>query len=328
MDSRHRHGFTLVELLVVIAIIGVLVALLLPAIQTARESARRADCLNRLKQFGIALYMHHDSYGQLPCLKAKLDAGGLEFESGPQIKILPYLEETALRQAYNDAIPWNLQSPEVARMPVASFLCPSSAGEIMFTNEILGPGGLDLPSGDTYAALQYVFSKGATDAWCESGNVSDLLRGLFEVNRKVKFKDVTDGMSHTLAMGEGDTAATICHGPKCSIPLEGTKAGQGWLTGSPGYDFLVPTGFVVASVYASTVEPLNKIPVTNSFIAVAGMNDCRSSDYGGPHGTSNFRSAHPGGGGFLMADGSCHFIADDIALTTLQEMSTLQGEDN
>jgi len=320
-----RHGFTLVELLVVIAIIGVLLALLLPAVQAAREASRRCDCTNRLRQFGLALQSFHAAHNRFPHPEATLDPGGLTFKAAPQVRLLPYFEESLLHDLYDQTLPWNVQSSRVAQTSLATFLCPSSTAEPVFQEPLLGPGGLNLPCGEKFAALQYVFSKGSTDAWCASGEVTPQLRGMFEINQRVGFKDLTDGASHTIAMGEADTSAAICHGPACTEAVEGRAAQQAWLSGAPGYDVLIGQGFVIGSGFATTAEPLNKSPVTNSFIAVAGLGDCRSSAEGGPHGTSNYRSAHPGGGNFLMADGSCRFENDAISTETYRSLSTLQG---
>lgn len=325
--SALRRGFTLVELLVVIAIIGVLTALLLPAVQAARESARRSDCTNRLRQLGLALQNFHTSQNRFPHPTATAGAGGLTFAPAPQVRLLPYFEEQSLQRLYEQSLPWNLQSSQVAQTIVEPFLCPSSDFEPVFEEPLLGPSGMNLPCGERFAALHYAFSKGATDAWCISGEVTPHLRGMFELNREVSLKDLTDGSSHTLAMGEADAGAPVCHGPGCREAVEGRTARQAWLSGTPGYDFLVGQGFVIGSGYASTVEQLNKSPTTNSYVAASGMGDCRSSEEGGPHGTSNFRSAHPAGGNVAQADGSCHFLSNEIATAVYQAKSTIQGSE-
>ncbi len=172
---------------------------------------------------------------------------------------------------------------------------------------------------------------GATDAWCLSGEVDDRLRGLFALNRKCRLQDVTDGSSHTMAMGEGDTAPAACRGAGCTEPYVGPIgerfATQAWISGQPSNDQLAAAGFVMASAYACTVDRLNKSPVTDTSMAIAGLSDCRASFDGGPHSTSNFRSAHAGGGQFLFVDGSVRFVADDIDLMNYRTLSTIQGSE-
>jgi len=128
-------------------------------------------------------------------------------------------------------------------------------------------------------------------------------------------------------MGEADTAPSICHGAGCTQPVVERTAVQAWISGEPGFDFLASGGFVIGSGSAATLEPLNKSPVSDSFITFADLADCRSSQEGGRHGTSNFRSAHPGGGNFAIADGSCRFLSDAISIKVYRGSSTIQGEE-
>jgi prepilin-type N-terminal cleavage/methylation domain-containing protein/prepilin-type processing-associated H-X9-DG protein len=329
MATTRRPALTLVELLVVLAIVGVLVALLLPAVQSAREAARRTQCGNNLKQFGLALQSHYSSRRQFPSAAATLSAEGLDFEKASHVELLPYLEESALDGLYDHSKTWAKQSPMVVQTVVPLFICPSSTAERLVVEPILGPSGLNLPCGDTAAVNHYVYSMGATDAWCVSGEVEDALRGLFALNRKCRLQDITDGSSYTIAMGEADSAPVVCHGARCTEPYIGPigerYATQVWISGQPSNDQLAAAGFVMASAYASTVEPLNKSPVTDTSMSVAGLTDCRASFAGGPHSTSNFRSAHTGGGQFLFADGSVRFIDDDIDQVIYRALSTIQG---
>lgn len=325
-------GFTLVELLVVLAIIGVLVALLLPAVQAVRESARRTQCTNNLKQFGIALQSYHVTHQRFPGINATPVPSGLNFSSAGHVELLPFLEQDALQELYDFSKPWNQQLPDVASTVLGSFICPSSSAERVIVEPLLGPAGLNFPVGDTFAVNHYVYSKGATDAWCLSGEVEESLRGLFELNRVARIRNVTDGTSHTYAMGEADTAPLICSGAQCTSPYTGPSgtrmALQTWISGEPGYDVLVPLGFVSGSAYASTAEQLNKSPVTNSAIALSGLGDCRASFDGGPHTTSNFRSAHSAGGFFLFADGGVRFVTEDIEAANYRHHSTIQGSES
>jgi len=331
MLPSERRAITLIELLVVIAIIGVLIALLLPAVQAAREAARRTQCANNLKQFGLALQSHNSSCRQFPSVAASATGMGVEFEKAGHVELLPYIEENALDGVYDHSKTWAEQSPLVAQTVVSVFVCPSSTAERLVVEPILGPAGLNLPCGDTAAVNHYVYSMGATDAWCFSGDADEELRGLFALNRKCRLPDITDGSSHTIAMGEGDSAPAVCRGTGCTEPYSGPMgerfATQVWISGEPSNDQLGAAGFVMASAYACTVEALNKSPVTDTSMSVAGLSDCRASFNGGPHSTSSFRSAHSGGGQFLYVDGSVHFVSDEIDQLNYRALSTIQGSE-
>src|SRR5262249_41622874 len=129
---KRHSGFTLVELLVVIAIIGVLVALLLPAIQAAREAARRSSCTNNLKQFGLALHNYHDTLKVFPpggIVKTSPTTRNFPSSSvyvSVHAMLLPFFEEANLKNLYDNNRPWQLQRPDVAATAVPVFVCPSN----------------------------------------------------------------------------------------------------------------------------------------------------------------------------------------------------------
>ena len=130
-DMRRRRGFTLIELLVVIAIIGVLIALLLPAVQAAREAARRSQCVNNLKQMGLALENYHDALGCFPmsyCAKFPFVDGATDTANGWgwQTMILPQMEQGTLFSAVNFSLPVEgPQNTTVIQTRISSYLCPS-----------------------------------------------------------------------------------------------------------------------------------------------------------------------------------------------------------
>ena len=220
-----RRAFTLVELLVVIAIIGILLALLLPAVQQAREAARRMACQNNLKQFGLALHNYHASHRAFPPLLIVSD-DGQNMYANANTMLLPYFEQTNLHDLYDQSQPWWNQPPGVARMAIPTFVCPSSSHGNPISWEQLAP--LSLPAGTTFGATDYVYSKGSNDATClPASRVPANERGLFEANALTRAAHVTDGMSHTIAVGEGTGGSRwpLCHGCGCSAPFAG-PAGQ------------------------------------------------------------------------------------------------------
>lgn len=203
-SSSSFGGFTLVELLVVIAIIGILVALLLPAIQAARESARRTQCMNNLKQMGLAVHNFHDTNGYLPTARIA------ERFTTWTIQILPFQEESArfnqwdLKLWYFD----QLQAAREASIPV--YLCPSRDRD-----SLLGDDGY--PSNDgskagsvgDYASVsgssENDFMKGTEKGMIIEGGFSGFNSATKRVDRwfsKTKFRMVTDGLSKTIMIGE------------------------------------------------------------------------------------------------------------------------------
>lgn len=337
MKRRERAGMTLVELLVVIAIIGVLVALLLPAVQAAREAARNAQCKNNLKQLGLALHNYHASHGQFPPGALGRLEVGIAVYSSANAMLLPYLEESALSDAYDHSVPWSEQRPDVARASIDVFNCPSTSEDNPYTHEILGR----FVDNSVYGTTDYVYSRGATDAWCfeieagrdpRPGPIPNTLRGMFDLNLSMSMRKIVDGTSKTFAMGEGagGTSWPVCHGATCSEPhldADGIAmpAGIGWVIGEPNTTPFFSQGLVASSIFACTVERLNKRPVTDTYFSVLHILECQSSEQGGPHSTSNFRSDHPGGGNFLYGDGSVAFIGEGIDMRVYRAASTTQG---
>jgi prepilin-type N-terminal cleavage/methylation domain-containing protein len=185
-----RAAFTLIELLVVLAVIGILIALLVPAVQKVREAANRVQCANNLKQMGLALHGYHDANRSFP---PGVVAESSDLENGKHsglVFLLPFVEQQPLYQDYNAIQPWkgpaNLALAPV-RVPV--FLCPSSA------NQVPEDGGF--PGAPT----DYAFCKGAT-AFLSTDGALRPGSGLFDVNSRRRIADVLDGTSQTFAMGE------------------------------------------------------------------------------------------------------------------------------
>ncbi len=280
-------GFTLVELLVVIAIIGVLVALLLPAIQAAREAARRAQCTNNMKQLGLALHNYHDTHGTFPSgVLSERDGTRPTGDSGQEfgwlVLILPMMEQQAL---YDQLDPtrrtlWrllnNANERNLVQTPLGIYRCPSDAGDETVAGT---PQAMDF-HGRAAVGTNYF---GGTSNYLGNGGYWELAtvvtkgRGLLYRNSSVRFAAITDGTSHTFAAGERDF--------DCS---SGVWAGTRNSTG-PG-----PRG---------NNYQLGRVSIPLNFkTRPTGNNSC----------CEGFSSAHPGGAHFLMCDGAVRFVSDTI----------------
>jgi prepilin-type N-terminal cleavage/methylation domain-containing protein len=289
MSSR-RKGFTLVELLVVIAIIGILIALLLPAVQAARESARRCSCCNNLKQIGLAAHMHHDTYGRFPAGWDGYDAAGQPLALGDPgwawaARILPFLEQANVeKNLINYKLPVTDPANSQARLyRIKNYRCPSDTGKEKFLNvdEESGAGTLE------FATANYVGVWGTTDTHaCGTlpAGTQCTSDGCFFHNSSIRSADIQDGLSQTFLVGERNsrldysTWVGIDPANDCS---------QGRIVGTASY-------------------PPN------------------SQAYD----SHNFSSEHPAGTHFLLADGSVRIISDTIDTAAYHALCTRAGSDS
>ncbi|MCO8121347.1 DUF1559 domain-containing protein [Stieleria sp. TO1_6] len=329
--SDARNGFTLVELLVVIAIIGIMVGLLLPAVQAAREAARRMQCSNNMKQLGLALQNYHSAYKQFP-------AGAVWFEGysggapngtrtvSAAIFLMPFMEMTALYEGFvNDAkqappgsSPWESETLRNAG-PQSSFICPSAANA-------------DTPEYNNISKNTYVFSVGDEmwhNARTNSQEASTIARGdyrsiflpalpeKFNETRR-RFRDILDGTANTIAMSE--VAAT----PRGFATVKGDVAAFNGIynggTGKPGPCLTVPLNANNPYEYETGADCWRGLilgdgrTINNKFTTTLPPN-APSCAYGGNNnswGTYSPSSQHQGGVQTLMFDGSVRFITDSI----------------
>lgn len=289
-----RRGFTLVELLVVIAIIGILMSLLLPAIQSARESARKIQCKNNAKQIGIALLNYHDTYKRFPHSDAlHIHTNNLNGQKGFnwQVRILPYVEENnAFRQLDLKALSTDEINAKFLRSTPPMFLCPTDAtsGELC---EEEGYAGAKAISQTNYAACVGDYRNdtgtGETPAY---GNVlkDEPVRGIIGRNKwAAKASQVRDGLSKTFIVGE-------CLGSVCINQNFGSQS------------------------FATTAFPINH--ENESLLAnpptVANPRWDEST---------GFRSMHTGGAIFVMGDGSVHFVEESLDGTIYRGLASRSG---
>ena len=185
--SVPRRAFTLVELLVVIAIIGILVALLLPAVQTAREAARRIQCINQIRQLCLASLTYESANRSFPPGLVDDDNNLQEAQHNGFVFLLPYFEESALHDQYNFNENWKSDSNKVVAQSRIEFLiCPSNDSSVPDEGSVPG------------APNDYAFSKGEVAYFCDKSQGS----GIFDVNSHTRVGKIADGLSKTMAFGE------------------------------------------------------------------------------------------------------------------------------
>jgi prepilin-type N-terminal cleavage/methylation domain-containing protein/prepilin-type processing-associated H-X9-DG protein len=279
------RGFTLIELLVVIAIIGVLIGLLLPAVQAAREAARRAQCINNLKQIGLALHNYHDALGRFPmgyAARQRWVDGATDTMPGWgwATMILPQLEQGPLFSAVNFSLVVEApQNTTVIRSTVTTYLCPS--------DETTGPFQVTDVSGTalaTAAPASYAASVGGNETDTATGiNNDGLGRGVMFRNSSIRLADIIDGTSQTIAVVE--RAWSKANGVWTGAVTNGTIR-RGSRNGCPTTGALFYPAATLVQAHCHLIN-------TNSD-PDGGLDDCSSF--------------HPGGANFLFADGSVHFL--------------------
>jgi prepilin-type N-terminal cleavage/methylation domain-containing protein len=337
MKGHSRRGFTLVELLVVIAIIGILIALLLPAVQAAREAARRSQCLNNLKQIGVGMQSYNDAYGSFPIgarnwdeTTASTDGYGVSW----WVPMLPYIEQTAMHESLTLAgnghgLPGfgqvgNLNGPPTQSKRIAYMICPSSPLEAL--GQIASPTAPRQPippEGWIQTRPQYTGITGAIDgngfingegrqaACCSccatvtaGGQTS--IGGALIRHKAIRFNEILDGSSNTMIVGEQSDFAIDNN----RIPTRIHQV-HGWLL---GIDRPWPSANRRTFNRTAIRYPVNTVRKTPiSALPGVGDND-------GPN--NGLFSAHPGGVQILLCDGSARFIHDSISILTLKLLAS------
>ncbi len=332
--STHRRGFTLVELLVVIAIIGVLVALLLPAVQAAREAARRSSCNNNLKQLALGMHNFHDTYNKFPRNRyGGSDFGWSAWHSwGASVKMLPYIEQQNLYDQFDHmgaTRDWNYHYNGPLTVKVDTFICPSSpAAPERSVVSWGGPGS------------NYAWSTGSSihTVWGNASNTN----GMIIHAEELRMADVTDGLSNTILASE------ILSGT-------GSNSGAGkypfdiFYTNDGVFNSIVdkqwPTAVELETIgaaaesspsgvrgnngamwgwYAQGHSAFNASAPPNWRYPTAGANCCPGGGHDWSMSIIPARSMHPGGVNTAMGDGSVQFITDTVDLLTYQRLGNKQ----
>lgn len=300
MTRAKSQGFTLVELLVVIAIIGVLIALLLPAVQAAREAARRMSCSNNLKQFALACHNYHDVHHSLPA--ATIDSNTLSWH----VLILPFIEQRPLydkfsfvRGSYDAGGNLGPNKNEHALNPLGALLCPSCPRvETQITSEyiggkpvytmhyygILGPHGTNPVTNQAYNSYSASWGIIAYD-------------GTMPLDHAVRFSEITDGLSNTYLIGE----LAWKDNTYFRSWVRGARMADGSLDYTKGED--------VNCESSKTIRyPINS--------RLGSISD------------GAFGSQHPGGTQFALSDGSVKFTSETIASGVYLSMASRNGGEN
>ncbi|TWT39246.1 DUF1559 domain-containing protein [Blastopirellula retiformator] len=318
MKSR-KFGFTLVELLVVIAIIGVLIALLLPAVQQAREAARRMHCSNNLKQIGLALHNYHDTFQSLP-------PGGYWAHDTPwstptppspnpergstHVRLLPFIEQSAIYEKINFASGTSVHeqyvdaptnSKKVKQVIVDAYVCPSdTTGGIVEGTTLaahnyspsFGPSGVGAAGNPSCPCSQGAAMNGFRND-TSHGEIKPAGPFTRRGNKFIgKFSSVTDGLSNTIFFGETR--------PGCS-----THHAKGWANSNNGSGLAT----TLIPINTDTCHTLAEAPGGDTCYAICNWN----LEFG-------FRSLHPGGAQFLKGDGSVSFLPETINHNTYQRL--------
>jgi len=300
---RRRQAFTLVELLVVIAIIGVLVALLLPAVQAAREAARRMSCTNNLKQLGLGMHNHHGAFQELP--------PGVQAAWGHSwsLHVLPFIEQQALYDVcptpFNDSGAWtgtdarSLGLQSLATTAVPAFRCPSSPMDDREANDVNGLANR--------ATSNYLACAGG-DAETDNNGATgmDTSNGMFLASRynvtnpakPKRFASVKDGLSQTVMIAEAEYLLDSNKG--CNI-CDRFLFYHMNADSSNGSDFSESLG--------STFYPMNSKEVDTTAREIS------------------FASSHPGGINACLGDGSVRFVAETIDINVWRAAGSRDGNE-
>ena len=314
-ELPRRGGFTLIEVLAVLAILGLLIALLLPAVHSAREAARRVQCLNNLHQMGIALHAYHEVHASFPHgLAAGMTAPGTLSNQpclGWAPYLFPYLEQSQVYNALNldlNALAFKQQSTAF-RSRIDVLLCPSDtrrAGRESVLTMSENVGLLEI------APSNYVGSSGELQVFYPLApnryGVAARGTGVFYLNSGVRIANVADGLSSTLCLGE--RTSTVSRATWVGAPYPATQycTVESWT-----HEICMPSFFMVLGQSSGNARDL--------LIGAPGEYSINSPGAG----PDSYSSSHVGGANFLCADGSARFLKQTIQPGLLSALGSIRG---
>jgi prepilin-type N-terminal cleavage/methylation domain-containing protein/prepilin-type processing-associated H-X9-DG protein len=307
LASRRRRGFTLIELLVVIAIIGVLVALLLPAVQQAREAARRSQCKNNMKQLGLALHNYHDTFGtfapNMSGFVAVVPPGpSTPWEGGPHrkgsciVRLLPYIDQSPLYNQFNFTGTDVENIPTLYRQRLPVVICPSDPADGIslygdgrqLANYSASIGAQGMSGGAVGCNSIYQGNVFGDNSWAHADTQDpNSVSGPFaRWAWAAKIGQIPDGTSNTILMGE-------------VLPNTSDHGAYGWISTNAQWN--------------ATTAPINYITSNTGSVC---------SSWSAWNTAAGFKSKHTGGAQFLLCDGSVRFISENINYQNYQRLGS------
>jgi prepilin-type N-terminal cleavage/methylation domain-containing protein/prepilin-type processing-associated H-X9-DG protein len=326
--TQARAAFTLVELLVVIAIIGVLTALLLPAIQAARESARRSSCTNNMRQVGLAMHNFMDVNKRLPANGNYVWNGSAVTTTNAwscMARILPFIEQENLFDGINFSMSYSTQT-YISSKRVGTFMCPSEAQDV--------GNGTDPNYGNKHWPINYVANSGTWRVLTAKSTTMLTGDGAFGPNKGRRAAEFTDGMSKTLACAEakafnnriGGSANTATFSTPLAPPVDISTLSLGTFNPNSHTHVEWVDGKVHETGFTTVFTPNTVV----SYSAGGQIYDvdvvlATESNAGDTYAAVTSRSYHPEGVNALFMDGSVRFIQNSIELVIWRAMGTREG---